>query len=151
MLTYSMYCTLLLSYQIHDMLIVEAYCQRACTYVIMTWRGRLTEIMCLPTRSMTWWDKLTESMYRKVPISRTPPLISDKSGSFTTFLAAGKVKDKYKNTLYFLSGDTSSCVPRGLSLIPYPSTTVYAHCIHKGCSVMRKPIFKNWDFFFELS
>jgi hypothetical protein len=34
--------------------------------------------------------------YRKMPIFRTPPLISDKSGGFTTFLATGKVIDKYK-------------------------------------------------------
>jgi hypothetical protein len=34
--------------------------------------------------------------YRKVPILRTPPLISDKSGGFTAFLATEKVIDKYK-------------------------------------------------------
>ncbi len=34
--------------------------------------------------------------YRKMPIFRTPPLISDKSGGFTAFLATGKVIDKYK-------------------------------------------------------
>jgi hypothetical protein len=34
--------------------------------------------------------------YRKMPIFRTPPLISDKSGGFTAFLATAKVIDKYK-------------------------------------------------------
>jgi hypothetical protein len=34
--------------------------------------------------------------YRKMPIFRTPPLISDKSRSFTAFLATGKVIDIYK-------------------------------------------------------
>jgi hypothetical protein len=34
--------------------------------------------------------------YRKVPIFRTLPLISDKLGGFTAFLATGKVIDKYK-------------------------------------------------------
>jgi hypothetical protein len=35
-------------------------------------------------------------IYRKMPIFRTPPLISDKSGGFTAFLATEKVIDKYK-------------------------------------------------------
>ncbi len=34
--------------------------------------------------------------YRKMPIFRTPTVISDKPGGFTAFLATGKVIDKYK-------------------------------------------------------
>jgi hypothetical protein len=36
------------------------------------------------------------TQYRKMPIFRTPPPISDKSCGFTAFLATGKVIDKYK-------------------------------------------------------
>jgi hypothetical protein len=34
--------------------------------------------------------------YRKMPIFRTPTVISDKPGGFTAFLATGKIIDKYK-------------------------------------------------------
>ncbi len=44
---------------------------------------------CVIHRMIKWW-------YCKVPIFRTPPLISDKSPGFTAFLATGKLIDKYK-------------------------------------------------------
>ncbi len=34
--------------------------------------------------------------YRKMPIFRTPTVISDKPGGFAAFLATGKLIDKYK-------------------------------------------------------
>ena len=40
--------------------------------------------------------EMRRNQYRKAPIFRTPPLISEKSPGFSTFLATGKLMAKYK-------------------------------------------------------
>ena len=65
---------------------------RECTYFHFTPSTILFEYI----RKFLSKFEMAPIGYRKMPIFRTPPLISDKSGGFTVFLATGKVIDKYK-------------------------------------------------------
>ncbi len=69
--------------------------QGFCAYLLwnMFYLLPTVRIVYFPLKNSPFF---TLSIGRKMPIFRTPTVISDKPGGFTAFLATGKVIDKYK-------------------------------------------------------